>query len=196
MAFGLFRWPACRRLVSWAQGSFWCWIVSVFTVKSHMRHPWVGQSRAVADLVGNGFKCSNEFFGFGVKSDHLSISSVRKIKWRARWGGKPIWGSILLYSPMVFLWQPLKKSTLYGENSTEEQVFWGLGGGTGAEMTSIGLGGWLPLWCRIACSLVHWPDRVDTWHGRREEEGSLLFFCGWDGSMGELRYFFSRAFSL
>ena len=28
-----------------------------------------------------------------------------------------------------------------GENSTEERVFWGLGGGTGAEMTSIGLGG-------------------------------------------------------
>ena len=25
----------------------------------------------MADLVGNGLKCSNKFFGFGVKSDHL-----------------------------------------------------------------------------------------------------------------------------
>ena len=46
-----------------------------------------------------------------------------------------------------------------GKIRRRSEVFWGLGGGTGAEMTSIGLGGVVAAGVE-SHDLVHWLDRV------------------------------------
>ena len=150
----------------------------------------MGQSRAGGGPVGNGFKCSNEFFGFE-SCDHLEyiFSEEDQV---AQGGAGNQFEEAFFCTRRWSLWQPLKKSTLYGENSAEERVFWGLGGGTGAEMTSTGSVEWLPLWCRITILFIGLiASALICIEGERM---AILFWQG--GTVpGELRYFFSRAFS-
>ena len=144
MAFGLFRWPACRQLVSWAWVAFLMLNRQCIHRKSHIEAPLSGsKSGRWPDLVWKWIPSALMVLRHRSKVTTWSISSVGKIKWRARWGRKPIWGSILFVLADGLLWQPLKKEHLIWENSTEAGGF-GFGRWDWSWMTSIGLSGWLP----------------------------------------------------
>ena len=82
----------------------------------------------------------NEFFGFGVKSDHLEYIFSEEDQVAGKVGQETnLRKHSFVLADGLFV-ATFEEEHLIWENS-EERVFWGLGGGTGAEMTSIGLGG-------------------------------------------------------